>query len=282
MRKLLTFVLLLMVSSAWAKEAAPTAGSPETTPAALETQTPVISVTPQTSPVSAVETPSGTSASENVSASVTPSATPSVMPTLPALSVALTPGVNNPVGEHFVFQLDGGTAMPASDSAVSIFNSGFGIDARIGYVFDDTFSLGLETGFYDLGATTTFLSQHGLSVSGATANMSHIPALLTLQFNLGDPGGPIQPYLLFAGGLAFDSNNLQGASFNTGVTTSWTNFEFDPGVGVAFVLDKKMSLFIQAKCAMDFDDNNSSDTNAQSSDAPIILVPIQLGLNFAL
>jgi hypothetical protein len=190
------------------------------------------------------------------------------------------PGLTNPVAEHFMFQIDGGIAPGVSDSAVTAFSSGFGFDARIAYVFDETFSLGLETGFYDLTYTAAYLSGGGVP-SGATANMSHIPLLLTMQFNLGDSGGPIQPYLLLAGGLALDSNNVQGAALQSG-PTSWTNLEFDPGIGVAFALDKNTNLFIQGKCVMDFDDNSNSDGNGQFADTPIILVPVQVGLNFSL
>ena len=81
--------------------------------------------------------------------------------------------------------------------------------------------------------------------------------------------------------MALDFDNVQGASFAPGTTSSWANFELDPGLGVAFVLNKGLNLFIQGKMDMDFD-NNTAGTTGQTSDTPILFVPVQLGLNFNL
>jgi len=292
MRKLLTVALLLTFSNAWAQKATATPDSQATaTETAVVTRVSGDITSPQVSTATVIATPSAeaaqpstmvtTPSTEKKSVSAMPNGTPAAMPKPPVLSFASTPVANNPFSEHFAFQIDGGSVIPASNWSASAYGMGFGFDARISYVTDEVFSFGLETGFTDLTCTSTANSNFGLP-AGATANLSHIPLLLTMQFNMGDPGAPVQPYLLLAGGLAIDSNNLQGATFPAGKTTSWTNFEFDPGVGVSFALDKNTTLFIQGKCAMDFDDYNSGDASAQSSDTPIILVPIQVGMNFSL
>jgi hypothetical protein len=262
MRKLLTLVLLLAASGAWAQESMTM--TPSATPA-----------TPQTTQTSS--TPAGTP-SAAASASATPTGTPAAMPAPPALSVASTPVQSNPIGEHFVFQLDGGIAPAVSSASATVFNSGFGIDGRISYAFDNVFSMGLETGFYDLGVNPKSTSLP----SGATSDMTHIPVLFVMQIYFGDADGPIQPYLVLAGGMSFDAVNLQGAAYKAGVNYGWANFELDPAVGVAYVLDTNMNLFVQAKWVMDFTDNASNDVNAESQDSPIMLLPLQAGLNFNL
>jgi outer membrane protein W len=318
MKKLLTLVLLLMVSSVWAQEGTLTPSAPAVA-SSTALETPIANMTvvvqnnswgssgmpvasPQTtvgnSGMSSSPTPSrtvvsssmavqvsetavvGTPVAGTVSASATPSGTPSILPKPPVMAVA-TPVLSSPVGEHFVFQFDGGAVVPVSNAAATYFSTGYGLDARIGYAFDDVFSIGLETGFYNLGVPAASLKNSGIPAT-AMASMSHIPALFTMQIYFGDSGAPIQPYLLLAGGLAFDSNNLQGASFPVTAVTSWTNFEFDPAAGVAFRLDKNTNVFLQVKCAMDFDDYNSTDAAVQSGDTPLILVPIQVGASFSL
>jgi hypothetical protein len=306
MKKLLILVLFLMGSNVWAQDAV---SSPQETPTALDTPLPsataviqgnswgsaapatgVMNTTPVSAAMTTSETPQttptivDTSSTGTATPSVT-SGTSSAFPKPPALSVAATPVTSNPVGEHFVVQLDGGLVMPISDQAATIYGTGFGFDGRIGYAFDDVFSIGLETGFYNLGVTPAALSSSpgGYNFpAGTTASTSHIPVLFDMQIYFGDSGAPIQPYLTLAGGLSFDADSIQGAPYKAGVTYSWANFELDPAVGVAFMLDRTTNIYVQAKWAMDFDDYNTTDTNVESADAPIMLIPLQVGLSFGL
>ena len=296
MRKLLVFVLLFMGSSVWAQNTA--TPSPQETPAptstavvgsswgsvsapiaastAAENPTPAKVKTPSVGVVHASSTTVGT-----VSPGAASSGTPSALPNPKAFSVAATPIISNPVGEHLVVQLDGGLVMPVSSAASTVYGTGLGFDARIGYAFDDVFSIGLESGYYDLGVTPATIAKFTFP-AGATSDISHVPVLFDMQIYFGDSGAPIQPYLVLAGGLAFDAVNLQGAPYKPGVIYSWANFEFDPAVGVAFMLDKNTNVFIQGKWAMDFDDYNTTDANAESQDTPIMLIPLQVGLNLSL
>jgi hypothetical protein len=187
-------------------------------------------------------------------------------------------------GEHLVFQFDAGAVPAISSAAATQLGTGLDLEAKISYAFDDFFSIGLETGYYDLSFTPSTLSGFGLP-SGATGDMSHIPVLLAFQIGLGDQGGPIQPYLILAAGLSIDSYNVQKAAFPLdGGANSWVNFEFDPGLGVAFPLSKGVNLFVQGKVAMDFDNNggNTQSNLTEMADTPIIFTPIQAGLNFNL
>lgn len=248
MKTLLVLAFLLTVSNIWAQD----------TPA----------VTPEIS-------------TSSVSTSATPVSNSASMPKPPALMEATsTPVVSTPGGERFVFQIDGGMVPAISGAAATQLGTGFGFDARISYAFDDFFSMGLETGFYDFGLSNSSLQNFGLP-SGSSTNMSHIPVLGLFQIGLGDSGGPIQPYLILAAGFAFDAYNAQGASFAAGVPVSYANFEIDPGFGLTFALDKSMNLFVQAKFDMDFD-NNTSGSSGQIADSPIIFIPLQVGLNFNL
>jgi hypothetical protein len=235
----------------------------------------------------AMPSPMGTIAPASTSVTappmVTPSATPSataVLPKPPSLNVESVFETPTPGGERFVFQIDGGTVSGVSSAAATQLGLGLGFDGKIAYAFDDFFSIGLESGFYDLSLTKASLAGFGFA-SNATADMSHIPILVVFQIGLGDQGGPVQPYLTLGAGMALDFNNVQNAVFPAGTTTSWTNFEFDPGLGFTFVLGKNTNLFVQTKLAMDFD-NNTAGTTGQTSDTPILFVPIQVGLNFNL
>jgi hypothetical protein len=279
MKNLLILVLLFAGSSVWAQDTA--TYTPQETPTVLDTPVPTMTAVTGTSwgsagTSSAVNTPSITGTE---SVNPTPSGTPSALPKPPAFVTASTPVPSNPVGEHFVVQLDGGLVMPISGAAATVYGSGFGLDGRIGYAFDDVFSVGLELGFYDLGVTSATITKFGFP-TGATSDTSHIPVLFDMQIYFGDSGAPIQPYLTLAGGLSFDSDNIQGAPYKTEVNYSWANFELDPAVGVAFMLDRTTNIFVQTKWAMDFDDNSSS--NAESADSPIMLIPFQAGLSFSL
>ncbi len=271
-------VLLFVGSNLWAQETA--TATPQGTPAALDTPVPTMTAVTGTSwgsarTASAVNTPLIT----GTQSSPTPGGTPSVLPKPPAFSTASTPMPSNPVGEHFIVQLDGGLVIPVSGAAATVYGSGFGLDGRIGYAFDDVFSIGLEMGFYDLGVTPATITKFGFP-AGATSDTSHIPVLFDMQIYFGDSGAPIQPYLTLAGGLSFDSDNIQGAPYKTGINYNWANFELDPAVGVAFMLDRTTNIFVQTKWAMDFDDNSSS--NAESADSPLMLIPLQVGLSFGL
>jgi hypothetical protein len=274
MKNFLILVLLFAGSNLWAQDTA--TSTPLGTPTVLDTPVPTMTAVTGTSwgsASSAVNTPSITESSP------TPGGTPSALPKPPAFVTASTPVPSNPVGEHFVVQLDGGLVIPISGAAATVYGSGFGLDGRIGYAFDDVFSVGLELGFYDLGVTSATITQFGFP-AGATSDTTHIPVLFDMQIYFGDSGAPIQPYLTLAGGLSFDSDNIQGAPYKTGTNYSWANFELDPAVGVAFMLDRTTNIFVQTKWAMDFDDNSSS--NAESADSPIMLMPFQAGLSFSL
>jgi hypothetical protein len=295
MRKLLVFVLLFMGSSVWAQDTA--TPSPQETPAISDTALPTTTAVSEGSSWGSAGVPASTPAGNSTSVgavhdtstaatvSGSPAATPSTLSKPQALSVAATPVIGNPVGEHLVFQIDGGSVMPISSEASTIYGTGFGFDARIGYAFDDVFSVGLETGFYDLSATAAILSSAPGAYNlpaGASENTSHVPVLFDMQIYFGDAGAPIQPYLVLAAGLSFDAVNLQGTPYKPGGVYSWANFELDPAVGVAFMLDRTTSLFIQSKWAMDFDDYNTTDVNAQSADTPIMFIPLQAGFSFSL
>ncbi|HTA77374.1 MAG TPA: hypothetical protein VK791_09480 [bacterium] len=289
MKKLLTLMLLFIVSNVSAQQADLMAG-PKVSSSPVVLGTPVLTGTatvisatpfPSTTPVFVAtqisSTPiMGTPVLGAASSSATPNGTPSGLPKPPALGVAATPALSNVVAEHLVFQIDGGMVPSVSSSAASVFGTGFGFDARFSFAADDVFSIGLESGYYSFGVNVKNTSLP----SNATSSLTHVPLLIAMQVNLGDSGGFIQPYFVLAGGLAIDAYTLTGAAFAPGVVSSWTNFEFDPTLGVGFPLDRNTTLFVQGKWMMDFGDNSSS--NAESADAPIMFVPIQAGVNFSL
>lgn len=278
MKKILVVILGLMASPVWALSASSTAGP-------ASTEQPVATSAASAQPTAAsMDTPgmTGSPATTPSTFSETPSAT-IPLPKPPALTTSNPIQTENtPSGEHFVFQFDASAIPAISSAAATQLGLGFGFDARISYAFDDFFSIGLESGFDDNSFNNSVLGAGSFGLpSGATASMTHIPLLVVFQIGMGDEGGPIQPYLILGAGLALDSYSLQNAAFPAGSATSWVNFEFDPGLGMAFVLSKGLNLFVQGKVAMDFDNNNSGATG-QMADTPIITIPVQMGLSFNL
>ncbi len=283
MKKVLVVILGLMASPLWALSVSSTAAPANTAQPvatfAATAQSTVASVGTPGMTVSPVTTPSMDMTPS--SPSQTPLTTPS-LPKPPALSSTVLTPENTASTERFMFQFNVSAIPAVSSAAATQLGLGFGFDARISYAFDDFFSIGLESGFDTNPFNNNVLGAGSFGLpSGATASMTHIPVLVVFQIGMGDEGGPIQPYLILGAGMALDSYSLQNAAFPAGTTTSWANFEFDPGLGVAFVLNKGLNLFVQAKFAMDFDDNNSDNTG-QMADTPIITIPVQMGLSFNL
>ncbi len=79
-----------------------------------------------------------------------------------------------------------------------------------------------------------------------------------------------------------DSLTVNGHSLPQGVSSDWTNPELDPGVGLGFNLAGGLDLFLQMKMAMDFKTTTVSNVSKGKfySDNPIILFPLQIGMNF--
>ena len=194
---------------------------------------------------------------------------------------------------QWVVQLQGGLGIPTSSQAATIFDLGFNVEALVGYAFSKDFTLGVESGIDSLPFNIQkYIDQaeQGLGVTGVTGSttvaLTHIPLELVGQYNI-QAGGSVTPYILLGVGVAFDSyggtttESYQGVSVTqTYPNQSWTNFELDPGVGVAFNVAKEFNIFVQGKVDMDF--GPTTGANGESTDSPIMTIPVQIGANLSL
>jgi outer membrane protein W len=190
-------------------------------------------------------------------------------------------------GNWFV-QVEGGLGIPISSQAATVFSPGFSGEAQVGYAFSKDFSLSVESGFDSLPFNTT-TAQKNAGISGATftsvPSLTHIPLELVGQYNI-STGGSVTPYVLVGVGVCFDSaggtlsGSYQGTSFSQATTSqSYTNFELDPGIGVSFEIAKQFNIFVQGKLDMDF--GATTGANAESTDNPIMIIPVEVGLNLS-
>lgn len=199
-------------------------------------------------------------------------AAPKAVPTKEVAAKETAVKTETPTEGKWLVQLEGGVNLPASSQASSQLNASFAGEGQVGYAFSPEFSLSVESGFDVLAVKNSYVA------AGQTMSVYHVPLEAVGQYNL-NLGGDVTPYFVVGVGVAFDSSNYSG-TFQAGQTTSWTNFELDPGVGVDFNLGGNVGVFVQAKVAMDFE--TTTGTNAELTDNPLVNIPVQAGVNFLL
>ncbi len=209
-------------------------------------------------------------AAEDQSGSTTSSSTTS------SSTVSSTTTTSNLDSGKWVVQAQGGMSIPTSDGLSSNTTAGLSLEGMIGYAFTRDFTLGLESGLDTWSTPATNRAW------GGVGGLNHIPLELVAQYNF--IGGSVTPYVVLGAGVAFDYSAQN--PFST--SQSWTNFELDPGIGVAFNVAQDFNLFAQAKLDLDFASTtgaggeNIIPLNGTTPDSPIISIPIQIGLSFLL
>ncbi len=213
---------------------------------------------------------SSNSLSDN-SSSPPKSVKPEKKKTVAVKTVEKKPIPPKPKGRVFI-QLQGGEIFPSSSDAVSHLNAGSCGKIQAGYSFPGNFSLSLEYGIGNFSFKNM--------PSGYSANLSHNPLEIVAQYDF-PIGAGFYPFALLGAGIAMDSLSMTPAPPASAVT-SWTNMELDPGIGLGFNLAGGLDLFAQVKMAMDFETTVESNASKGElySDNPIILFPLQIGMNF--
>jgi hypothetical protein len=168
-----------------------------------------------------------------------------------------------PSNGGFFIQVDGGLVLPVSSQASTAFGTGWDALGKVGIAFDNTWSLGIKSGYSSFPYS-----------GNVAANLNEVPLLLEGQFNITD--GPFTPYITLGAGVVFDSVSFSNGVTYPGTTSSWTNFALDPGIGFSYAFDKSFKLFIAADWLMDF------QAATQGVDNPLMLIPVNLGVNFLL
>jgi opacity protein-like surface antigen len=175
--------------------------------------------------------------------------------------------------DKWLLQGAGGLCFPVSGQAASQWSLGFSGEAQAGFAFSREFFLSLESGLEFLPVNSSYLPAHD------TGTLIHIPLEAVAQYNF-NAGGGVWPFLLLGAGVAFDDLSFSAYTFPPGAATNWTNFELDPGIGVAFDVTEDVNIFVQGKVEMDFEP--AAEANAEFQDKPLIAIPIQVGVNFLL
>ena len=198
-------------------------------------------------------------------------------------------------GGKWFIQLQGGGRFPVSDDAAVRFNAGPHIEGGIGYVFSDGFTLGLESGTGWLNySAQPFINQvqQQYAVTGATAEtgnvyLTHTPLEIFGQYSF-LTNSSFAPYVFLGAGVAFDvahggsvEVDHQGTAWLFDIPSDrWINLELDPGFGVVLAISDLTKIFLQGKLEMDFAPTTGS--HVESSDSPLIMIPVQAGVKFIL
>jgi Outer membrane protein beta-barrel domain len=213
-------------------------------------------------------------------------------------SVSFAAGSMAPQG-HLVLGIGGLVGVPASSNAGNGFDVGFGGEGFVGYAFNDSFTVGLVSGYDSYGIQRAYV-QNALPVTldsstAVSGSMSYVPLLVEAKCSFGS--GKVRPYGILGAGLAFNNGSFtatEGSNSAKG-DISETDLLLAPGLGVDIALSEKADLFIQGRVDIDFTSNNgstpatltldgssSSGTANLTGDNPTLYIPFEVGVNFSL
>lgn len=267
----------------------------------LETVTPEVgvksAVTPQVEgiheAVTSIVTPEAGSIQPAVTGTVTPGAgivgigspvSPVPTASIPAASAAVSSAVSH---GNLIVQLQGGIAPPMSDNAATEYDLGYGGEILVGYTCSPQLTLGVEGGYFSLDTNSYTIFTPLVSGTRKDPPMTHIPVELTGQYYINTVDATARPYVLLGLGLSFDSVIGPYSVTSNGISTSypmlnesWTNLVVDPGLGISFAALDNISLFVQARVAMNFMLSKTSAAT-QGTDNIMVLAPFQAGLNYS-
>src|SRR5665213_166774 len=164
--------------------------------------------------------------------------------------------------EKWFMQINGDLGSPTGNLANAV-NQGWGGEAAIGYYFPHNLEISLEAGFDTYSEKNSALNE----------NWNLLPLVFKAQYHFFD-ASPLQPYVLLAAGLAFNSRYANFASF-TG-SNNETDLLEEAGFGLNFILGSQSSFYAQIKMEWDNTSSNYAD------DQPTVLIPINFGVKFLL
>jgi outer membrane protein W len=177
-----------------------------------------------------------------------------------AVSLVFADTAASGTGSWFI-QLNGDMGIPTGHLNDAV-NPGWGGEGSIGYHSMDNFDVSVESGYDTYAAKNQTFS--------GTWNL--IPLVLKGQYYFGSDA--VKPYLFLGAGVAFNSESA--SAFGLTGTTNETDFLGEGGLGLAFSLGDKASLFVQGTVEVDTTSSN------YSNDSPTVLIPINAGFKFAL
>lgn len=167
-------------------------------------------------------------------------------------------------GQRWIEQADGGFVFPVSPSAGRNYSMGVGGDILVGYRLTRSFSLGVGLGYYDCDERL---------VGGMDGEWIYTSLMGVARYSFGT--GAVRPYLFLGAGLAFNYVSLTPSSGPKITNPEEVDPLLSPGVGILFIVQEGLALFIQSRVDMDF----TSSLSGLGSDNPAFFIPIKMGIS---
>lgn len=170
-----------------------------------------------------------------------------------------------------------GIGVPLSGHTRSAYTTGFDVDLGSGYKVSDNLSFWLDINLDLLN------SQNNNATQGN--NFTIIEAAFWARYRILD--SDLSPFLFIGPGIAYNEyRSNQGAviDYNTGYGYIPYTYEFDflaeGGLGLEMRMGGGLTGFLQGKVTYDF--MSSDFAGYGSTDSPIIVMPLELGLIFGI
>ena len=176
-----------------------------------------------------------------------------------ALSMLLgTASLARAADSGFEIRIDGGLVSPASGLLYEQYQSAYSFGGAVGY----------HSGWFSILLENEFNSMDPSPSSAATLSFSCLQWALVEKARF-DSSTAMKPYVFLGEGIAL--------SYLSYSTTSETDPLVEAGLGMDFLANDKISLFLQAKAVVTLAANGS----AIVPDSTSLYIPLQLGIDFA-
>ena len=159
----------------------------------------------------------------------------------------------------FEVRLDGGLVSPVSGLLYENYQSAYSFGGSVGY----------HSGWFSVLLDTQYNSMDPSPSSAATLSFNSWEWALVEKARF-DATTEMKPYVFLGEGISLSS--LSGSS------TSETDPLAEAGLGIDFLANDKISLFLQGKAVVTLAPSNSPIT----PDATSLYIPLQLGIDFVL
>jgi hypothetical protein len=238
------------------------------------TMTPAVTATP-----TATFSPSLAQVTATPSLGTTSSATLSTPLNAPQWSEVKTTPRDLPINKKispWMSLLGVGADIPASSNIQKGYAVGFDLDLGTGYRLDDRWSLWINLELGQFTSRNDALTQNN--------NFLMIEAAFWARYRI--TGDDFSPYLFAGPGLAYNENRNNQAAlydpvtgyYNVPVNQSEVDFVAEGGLGLDLKTGEGFHVFLQGKVISDF--TSPHFAHYASTDSPIVLVPVELGVLF--
>jgi hypothetical protein len=179
------------------------------------------------------------------------------------LFLAALPAFSQELNEkqRWIEQADAGFVFPLSQAVAAGYAKGLGGDILVGYRFDRNFSLSADLGYYDCDQT---------ALGASAGEWIYVPVMAVARYNFGP--GWVRPFVLLGAGVAVNTYTLS-PGYSGKLSKRETDPLLAPGLGVMFVVEHDLALYVQARLDINF-------STASWTDQPSLFMPLKAGLSF--